>query len=267
MPPKMARHLTLQAPTRSRQRQRYYSAIAWKRASSSWAPSIRKNINARGADPIGRFRRFWERTELWGRSLFGGVAPRQGRLVERLAQVLDQVVHVLEADGQSDEARRDPERRALLGLEPLMGRRLRMGDEAFGVAEIVGNANDRKRVGDPESRRLAAGDFERHDRAAAFHLPFGEGGLRMIGAPRVEGAEDRRMLADEIRDPACAACLLPDTHRQSLQRLQQRPGVERRQRGARLAEEIVDMVGDELLARQNDAAEHAPLAVDVFGGT
>ena len=36
--PKMARHLRLQALTRSRQRQQYYSAIAWKRASSSWAP-------------------------------------------------------------------------------------------------------------------------------------------------------------------------------------------------------------------------------------
>ena len=26
------------------------------------------------------------------------------------------------------------------------------------------------------------------------------------------------------------------------------------------------MVGDELFARQDDAAKHAPLAVDVFGG-
>ena len=63
-------------------------------------------------------------------------------LVERLSQILDQIVDVLEADRQSEQARRDAERRPLLRLEPLVGRRLRMGDEALGVAEIVGDADD-----------------------------------------------------------------------------------------------------------------------------
>src|SRR5437763_11011533 len=64
--------------------------------------------------------------------LFGGVPPGDSRFIERLAQVLDQIVHVFEAHRQSEQAGRDPERRTLLRLEPLMGRRLRVGDEALG---------------------------------------------------------------------------------------------------------------------------------------
>ena len=123
-----------------------------------------------------------------------------------------------------------------------------------------------QRVGDPERPRLAAGDLERHHRAAAFHLPLGKRRLRMIGAARIERAHDRGMLAEEVRDLARAARLRRDAHGQGLQRLEQRPGVERRETRTGLAEEIVDVVGDELLARQDHAAEHAPLAVDVFGG-
>ena len=74
------------------------------------------------------------------------------------------------------------------------------------------------------------------------------------------------MMAKEVRDPARAARLLGDANPQGFKRLEQGPGVERRKRGAGLAQEIVDMVGDELLARQDHAAEHAALAVDVFGG-
>src|SRR6202042_3308345 len=82
----------------------------------------------------------------------------------------------------------------------------------------------------------------------------------------IEGALNRGMLAEEVRDLARALRLRGDANGQGLQGLQQRPGVERRETRAGLAQEIVDMVGDELLARQDDAAKHAPLAVDVFGG-
>ena len=70
-----------------------------------------------------------------------------------------------------------------------MGRRLRMCNEALGVAEIVGDADDGERVGDPERGSLPASDLEGHDRAAAFHLPLGERCLRMVGAARIERAD------------------------------------------------------------------------------
>ena len=53
-------------------------------------------------------------------------------------------------------------------------------------------------------------------------------------------------------------------HAQRLQPLQQYPGIERRHRRPGLAHEIVDVLGDEFLRRQDDAAEAAALAVDVL---
>ena len=146
-----------------------------------------------------------------------------------------------------------------------MGRRLRVGDEALGVAEIVRDADDRERVGDPERSRLAAGNLEREHRAASLHLPPCERRLRVIGAARIEGAHDRRMSAEEFGDLPRGAGLRRNPYGQRLQRLQERPGVERRETRAGLAEEIVNVVGDEFFARQDDPAEHAPLTVDVLG--
>ena len=62
------------------------------------------------------------------------------RLLERRRQILDQIVRMLEADREADEAFADAELGAVLGLQPLVRRRRRMGDEALGVAEIVRDA-------------------------------------------------------------------------------------------------------------------------------
>ena len=102
-------------------------------------------------------------------------------------------------------------------------------------------------------------------RAAAAHLAARELRLRMIGAAGIEHADDVRAAGEEIGDPLGRAHLRLDPDRQRLQRLQQRPGVERREARAGLAQEVVDMVGDEFLARENDAAEHPALPVDMLG--
>ena len=59
--------------------------------------------------------------------------------------------------------------------------------------------------------------------------------------------------------------LLLDAQRQRLQPLEQHPGVERAERRAGLAQESVQIVGDEFLVGEDDAAEAAALAVDVLG--
>ena len=51
-----------------------------------------------------------------------------------------------EPDRQAHQPVADAELGALLGLEPLVRRRRRMGDQALGVAEIVGDAHELERI-------------------------------------------------------------------------------------------------------------------------
>ena len=59
------------------------------------------------------------------------------RLFQRLLQILDQIVAVLEADGKPDKTFADTELGARLRRQPLMRGGCRMGHEALGVTEIV----------------------------------------------------------------------------------------------------------------------------------
>src|SRR6266446_2467819 len=59
------------------------------------------------------------------------------RLLQRLLQILDQIVAVLEAGRESDKTFADAELGSRLRRQPLMRGGGRMGDEALGVAEIV----------------------------------------------------------------------------------------------------------------------------------
>src|SRR4029077_13952705 len=56
--------------------------------------------------------------------------------------VLDDVVGMVKADRQAQQAFADAELAALRRRQPLMSGRRRMGNEALGVAEIVADAHD-----------------------------------------------------------------------------------------------------------------------------
>src|SRR5438128_295497 len=120
----------------------------------------------------------------------GALAARQAR--SRLEggktalQVLDQVLDVFNPDRQSQHAVAYADRGALLGGEPLMCRRRRVGDQALRVAEIVGNVDDFQRIGEGEGRRLTADDIECDQCSAAGHLPARQLDLGVIGAEGVE---------------------------------------------------------------------------------
>src|SRR5712672_1291601 len=58
--------------------------------------------------------------------------------------------------------------------------------------------------------------------------------------------------------------LLGDSYAKRLQSLEQDPGIERRQRGSGLADQLVDIVLDEFFRTQDDAAEAAALAVNML---
>ena len=61
--------------------------------------------------------------------------------IQRRQQILDQVVGMLKPGGKPHQPIADAEFGALLGREPLMRGRRRVRDQALGVAEIVGDAD------------------------------------------------------------------------------------------------------------------------------
>ncbi len=140
-----------------------------------------------------------------------------------------------------------------------------MGDDAFRIAQIVGDLHDPERVLQAESRLLAAFDLEGDHLPAARHLLSGDGRLGVVGASAVDDARDAFQARKRVGDDggAGALCLHPD--RQRLEALQHDPGVERAQGGAGLADEVLQVIGQELLAAEHRAAEAAALAVDVLG--
>ena len=95
------------------------------------------------------------------------------------------------------------------------------------------------------------------------HLTPGEFRLGVVLAARIKRADHRGMATEEFGDAHRRMRLFCDVHI-GFRRFQQGPGVEWRQAWAGLAEEIMDVVGNELFARENDAAEHPALSIDVF---
>src|SRR6185437_16267613 len=81
--------------------------------------------------------------------------------VQRLQQILHDVVGMLEAGRKPDQPVANAELRALLGSQSLVRGRGRMRDETLGVAKIVGDADELERILETESACFAALDVER----------------------------------------------------------------------------------------------------------
>src|SRR5262249_5695755 len=122
-----------------------------------------------------------------------------------------------------------------------------------------------ERVLEAEGAALFPLDLERDQGRARLHLSLHNLGLGMIGPAGIDQAWDLRMLGERPRYDGRSVGLPLHAHRERLQSLQQHPGVERRQRRPGLANELVDVVLDELLRAQHNAAEAPALAVDVLG--
>jgi len=80
---------------------------------------------------------------------------RPSRLLQRRRKILDQIIGMLEPGREANEAFADAEFGARLRRQPLMRRRSGMGDEALGVAEIVGDARQFQRIQTSERAGLA----------------------------------------------------------------------------------------------------------------
>ena len=81
--------------------------------------------------------------------------PRQ-----RLVEIGQEIGHILEPDGKPDEVRGDAQCESLRLGNPLMRGGRRMGDEAFGVAQIIGDIDDPEPVQEGEGACLAPRNLE-----------------------------------------------------------------------------------------------------------
>ena len=185
---------------------------------------------------------------------------------QTLCQIFQQIVRILDAAGKAQSAAGDTEFRPCLVCEVLVRRGAGMGDEALGVAQIVGNLHDLKRVLQLEGRFLAALQFESHQRRTTGHLPCNDVGLRVIGAPGIDDLGDLAAIGKEVRDLRGIGRLLLHAQRQRLDALQKRPGIERRHGRAGVAEIILQLFLNPFLVGKDHAAEAATLAVNMFGG-
>src|ERR1039458_4452882 len=107
---------------------------------------------------------------------------------------------MLEAGREADKALTDPKLAARLRRQPLMRRGCRMGDEALGIAEIVGDPRQLQRVEKAERPGLAALDLETDQGRSGTHLFLDQRRLWMIGAAGINQPRDFRVLRQDIGD-------------------------------------------------------------------
>src|SRR5262245_42547447 len=93
---------------------------------------------------------------------------------------------MLQSGREAHEALADAELGAGFRLEALMRGGGGMGDEALGVAEIVGYPRQLQRIEEAERGRLAALDLEANQGRAGAHLLLDQRRLRVIGATGID---------------------------------------------------------------------------------
>src|SRR5688500_1936891 len=183
-------------------------------------------------------------------------------LLERLLEVRNDVVDVLESDGDPDQPRRDRNTCALLFGELRVGGRCRVGDDRPAVTEIAGVGRELERVQEaPRAAQII--EVENDDAAAPRHLSTGECVLGMALEERVANAPPASVSIEMAGDTERAGDVALHAHAERLQRLREEPRIERGERRTRLTREESD-VGDVVRRADHDTAHRSALAVDVF---
>ena len=148
-----------------------------------------------------------------------------------------------------------------------MCRRRGMGGQALGVAQVVGDVDQRQRVQESERAIAPALELERYDGAAVAHLGHRQLRLGMARKRRIEDPRDPPVPAQVLGDRQRVCRVARQAQLERLQALEHDPGVERARRRPRVTQEGRQLVGDEgLVAGEDRAAEGPALAVHVLGG-
>src|ERR1700682_939686 len=133
---------------------------------------------------------------------------------------------MFEPGREADKAFADAELGARLRRQPLMRCGRRMGDEALGIAEIVGDPRDLQPVEAAERALLAALDLEADQGRTGAHLLLHQCRLRVIGAAGIDQPRNLWMAGQRVRDLGRGLGLRAYAHCKGLETLEQYPGVE-----------------------------------------
>src|SRR6185312_12344976 len=151
---------------------------------------------------------------------------------QRVIEVGDQVVEILDADGKADEGVADAERLALLRWQRGVRHDGGMLDQALDPAQALGQREDLDPLEEAPRFGQAALELDRDHAAVAVHLAPGQLVLWMAGETRIVDAGHlrvaRQMLGDRLRVDAMP--LQPE--RQGLQAAQREEAVEGARDGA-----------------------------------
>ena len=189
-------------------------------------------------------------------------------MLQRLVEVPDQVLGVLDADGQPDQVLRHATQHLVLRREAGVGHGGGMLCERLGGAERHRELHHLEMVEERKGFLFAAVEMQRDQRAGPGMLLSEDGVLGIAGGqePEVADLAHLGMLREELGDPLGVALLLLGADLQGLKRAREQPGGV----GIRHAAEHGAVLGDRLqegvVIRERDAADDVGMTADEFRG-
>ena len=200
-----------------------------------------------------------QRAQVAQAELSVSAADRLGRSRQRLAEVGDEVIGVLEPDRQAQHV----VVRAGLGSDRSVGQRGRVLDEGVDTAERHGVQHEPAGLRDGGSSGVAAPGREGDHGARPPHLPADQ--PQRVREPGVVHAVDARLPGEPGRHPFGAGLCRQHAHRQRLQAPVQLVGRARVQQAAGQGAHPAD-AHRPVRCRRDHAAHHVTVAPDVLRG-
>src|SRR5712672_3667650 len=181
-------------------------------------------------------------------------------------KIVLQIPHRLEPDGDAQQTFRDPGARAGFGAYPPVRGRAGMRNRGLGVAQVRRDRDHPRGIDHPPRRLAPAFHDERDYGASRALLAHRERVLRVGREPRVVHALHPRMRLEPQGELERASRLRLHPYPERLYSLQQHPSIERRQSGARGAQEGKYRVHHLAVRAEHRSAQHPALTVEIFRG-
>ncbi len=182
------------------------------------------------------------------------------------AQILGQVLRILEADRQANGALGNAGLRQVLGGHPEMRRRRRVDHQRLGVADVGEVRKEIQRLDEFASLRPRPAKVERKHRAApAWQQRLRQLVIGMAGQLGVAYVGNQRMRGEERHDLARVLHMPLHAHRERLDALQDLERGERRHAGAEIADAFAPRPQQEGGGRRLLAEHHVVKAVVGLG--
>src|SRR5690606_35135729 len=203
--------------------------VSWKRVGTSVGGTVRSDASAAGRLPRG---------------------------LQRLREVLDEVVDVLDTGRDADQPRRDPRCPQALLAELRVRGAGRVGDAGLRVAEVHQPRGELQRVEERLAGLDAAVELDvEHGAGAAREVALGDGVAGVVGQLGVDDVHDALLLREPLHEAARVRYVTLGAQAQGLEALQQEEGVERREALALVAQAL-----DARAYREGDVPEGPVLA-------